>query len=415
MSKRSNKKRDPYIFRKENVRIPESWVVKKYNDITNMEYGENLPKKDRIEGEFPVYGSSGITGWHNDYHIEPPGIIVGRKGTLETHWSDEKFNVIDTAYYINEKCINHDSVDIRYLMYNLKTFEFQILESGSAVPSLSRDDFYNETVAIPPIDEQKKIISILEKIDNKIETNDRINDILEEMAQALFESWFIDFEPYNKFKKSELGQIPDEFEVTEVRDICSQIRNGGTPKRSNENYWGGKTPWIKTGELNGEVITDTEEKVTDLGIEESNCPIVDENTVLVALYGASVGNTGLTKIPATFNQACCSLQAKEKVGYGFVFQLLKHLKPRLKQLSRGSAQQNISQGIIKEQKLALPPEDDLRRFRELVHPMYVQMNSITVQTQKLSKLRDILLPKLMSGEIRVYDIELDELEVDSEV
>ena len=305
--------------------------------------------------------------------------------------------------------------DFLYYAWNYRFNQIQSVSHGTIFDTITMDSFKDIDIPLPPLETQKKICNVLTSIDDKIEVNNRINANLEEMAQSIFKSWFVDLEPYEEFKDSELGEIPKQFEVAEVQDICSEIRNGGTPKRSNDDYWGGDNPWIKTGELSGGVITDTEEKVTQQGLENNNCTLVDENTVLVALYGASVGNVGLTKIPATFNQACCSLSAKKEVGYGFVFQLLKYLKPRLKNLSRGSAQQNISQGIIKEQKLALPPNDDLQRFKELVHPLYDKMNYNSIQSRRLSELRNTLLPELMSGEVRVDDIKLDSLKIDTEV
>lgn len=297
----------------------------------------------------------------------------------------------------------------------IRKFAIKRMTGTSGRQRVPLDIFDNKEITIPPINEQRKIVEILDSLDSKIEVNSRVNEILEDIIQNIFKSWFINFDIYRNFKDSELGEIPETFEIVQIKDICEEIKNGGTPERSNSDYWEGNIPWIKTGELNGNVISDTEEKITKEGFESNNCSLVDENTVLVALYGASVGNTGLTKIPATFNQACCSLQAKSDVGFGFLFQSLKHLKSKFKQLSRGSAQQNISQGIIKEQKIALPPSEDLEKFKECVHPFYEKMGANKEQSINLSEIRDTLLPKLMSGEIRVNDINLEDLEVGNEV
>ncbi|TQQ83000.1 restriction endonuclease subunit S [Halonotius terrestris] len=347
--------------------------------------------------------------------IMPEGtlVVVARGSVGKSAQLGEPMAFNQTCYGLeadNNRLIN----DFLYYAWQYKFNQIQAVTHGTIFDTITMASFEDIQIPLPNIEEQKRISEVLTNFDDKIENNIKNNRELEDIVQTIFESWFVDFDPYVDFKKCDIGEIPKDFEVVEVSDLCNNIRNGGTPKRSNEEYWGGEISWVKTGELNGEVITETEEKITKKGLEDNNCNIVGENTVLVALYGASVGNIGLTKIPATFNQACCSLEAKENIGFGFLFQTLKHLKPKLKQLSRGSAQQNISQGIIKEQKVALPPEEDLKKFRERVHPFYEMMKINKNQSRVLSEIRETLLPKLMSGEIRVNDINLGNVEVDSE-
>jgi type I restriction enzyme S subunit len=389
-----SKKRTPYIFRKEDTEVPNSWDIRKYGDVVNLEYGNNLPKKDRIEGEFPVYGSNGITGWHNDYHIEPPGIVVGRKGTLETKWSNKRFNVIDTAYYVNEECITSESLDIKYLLYNLKTFDFQVLESGSAVPSLSRDDFYNETVAIPPIPEQKKIASILSKIDEKIEANNRIVETLEKMSQSIFKSWFLDFEPYDEFEQSELGKIPVDFEVVELGEILSLEYGDGLSKDDRD---GGEFPVYGSNGING--------SHSEFLIEGPGVIVGRKGTIGTVNYES--GNFWC--IDTTFY-----LDRKEDYDLLFYYNLLKY-GVRLKHLGSDSAVPGLNRNTVHDQKVAIPNETQVSEFVELIKPMYRIKDDIRNENENLVDIRDTLVPKLMSGEIRVNDIELDELEVDSEV
>jgi type I restriction enzyme S subunit len=267
---------------------------------------------------------------------------------------------------------------------------------------ISTDLFDNLTIKVPPIEEQEEIVGLLDAIDAKIETNNRINEFLEEIGQTLHRSWFIDFDPYNEFKNSELGEIPVGFSIKTIEELCSEIKNGGTPDRSNSDYWkDGNIPWAKTGELVGRPIVETEEHVTKEGLEESNCELASQNSVLVALYGSSVGNTGIVGKEMAFNQACCNLKPKSQVGYPYLVLTLKSLKPQLKNVSVGSAQQNISQGVIKEQKVAVPPTSDLTRFKQLLEPAYEFMIKSMRENVSLNDIRQLLLPKLMSGELRL--------------
>lgn len=168
-----------------------------------------------------------------------------------------------------------------------------------------------------------------------------------------------------------------------IEELCDDMKNGGTPDRSNSDYWdGGDIPWAKTGELVGEPIVTTEEHITDKGFEESNCKVASENSVLIALYGASVGDTGIVGKEMVFNQACCNLNAKSSIGYPFLIQTLKSLRSQLKNVSVGSAQQNISQEIIKEQKVAVPPESDITSFNTPRIISFISMLGKTPRTAR---------------------------------
>lgn len=151
-----------YTLRRQEVKKPNSWVICRLGDLLDLEYGTSLPKDEREDGSCPVFGSNGRSGWHSEYHVEAPGIIVGRKGVnLGIEWSDVGFNVIDTAYFINSNSVKTSDIDLRFLYYNLIDFDLDRLKSGSAVPGLNRDDFYNETILLPPIEEQKKFLQYL--------------------------------------------------------------------------------------------------------------------------------------------------------------------------------------------------------------------------------------------------------------
>ncbi|WP_164471698.1 restriction endonuclease subunit S [Halosimplex salinum] len=157
LQEESEEHNKPYTLRRQGVDKQENWSTHRLGDLFELEYGRSLPEDDRNEGQFPVFGSNGRSGWHSEYHIEAPGIIVGRKGVnLGIEWSDHDFNVIDTAYFVNQNSLEVSDVDLRFLYYNLLDFDLDRLKSGSAVPGLNRNDFYEETIVLPPIKEQKK-------------------------------------------------------------------------------------------------------------------------------------------------------------------------------------------------------------------------------------------------------------------
>ncbi|MDZ5813214.1 restriction endonuclease subunit S [Halorubrum sp. AD140] len=216
----SGEHRKPYILRRQDVSKPENWRIYRLGDLLELEYGKSLPEDDREKGPYPVFGSNGRSVWHSDFHIEAPGIIVGRKGVnLGIEWSDDDFNVIDTAYFVNYNSLEVSDVDLRFLYYNLLDFDLDRLKSGSAVPGLNRNDFYEETIVLPPIEEQKKISKILSNIDRKIAVNNRISKLIEDLAQTMFDYRFEHFGPYEELVESEIGEVPAEFEIAEIDDL----------------------------------------------------------------------------------------------------------------------------------------------------------------------------------------------------
>ncbi|GAB7009182.1 restriction endonuclease subunit S [Halorubrum trueperi] len=416
MSSKNVSAKLPYIFRKEQVEVPESWEVKKYSEVLDLEYGNNLPKKDREDGQYPVYGSNGVTGWHNEYHVEPPSIVVGRKGTLEAKLSQKQCNVIDTAYYVNDDCIKYDKLNLMYLYHNLKAFDFEILESGSAVPSLSRDDFYNETVALPPIEDQKKIVHLLDTLDKKINVNNKIKDILENIVQSVFRSRFVDFEPYDNLKKSEVGEIPDSFEVLQIGDVCN-TRGGGTPSTDNDEYWDGDNLWLTPKEvtsLDSKIVFDTERKVSDEGLNNSSTAIMPEKSVLLTSR-ATVGEVVVNREPMGTNQGFICIQPNSRVEPYYLACLVENKRPEIENRASGSTYDEISQTSFNGIQIMVPPKKDIEEFENRIEDIYEDIYTRELENRHLEELRDTLLPKLMSGEIRVDDIRLDDLEVETGV
>ena len=275
-----------------------------------------------------------------------------------------------------------------------------------------------------PLDEQRAIARVLGALDDKIELNRRMSETLEEMARALFRSWFVDFDPVRakaegrpsglppdldalfpaSFEASELGEIPAGWEVRQVDELCTRIENGGTPKRAEPQYWGGAIDWFKTSELVDGPLLSSEEKITTRGLSESSCKLWEPGTILIALYASpTVGRLGILEVPATSNQACCALHARPEFGSLFLFHALLATRDRLRSLAVGSAQQNISQRIVREHEVIAPPASLAAIFQDLAHDLYRSASGGLRESSKLVTLRDALLRQLMSGGIRLHD------------
>jgi len=327
----------------------------------------------------------------------------------------------------------NSAVDSRHLLYAYLGPEFQeVIRSrtvhGSTVDRIPLAQMPEFPIRLPSIRTQKAIAHILGSLDDKIELNRRMSKTLEDMAQAVFKSWFIDFdpvkakmderEPYglkpeiadlfpSRLVQSELGPIPEGWHVKEIQDLCDSIESGGTPRRMITEYWnGGTIPWFKTGELIDGPLLESEEYITELGLQNSSCKLWNPGTVLMALYASpTVGRLGILRVVGTANQACCALVAKPDVGTYYLFEALRNGRQEFQSIAVGAAQQNINQQVVRQHKVLLPPVKLLRCYSQLVTPLYDAITNDAAQSLTLSRIRDTLLPKLMSGEIQVSDVE----------
>lgn len=235
--------------------------------------------------------------------------------------------------------------------------------------------------------QQRKIAGILKFFDKKIAINNKINDNLEQQLHLLFIQIFNDVDMDIK-----LGDV--------VR-----TRSGGTPSRKHVEYYeSGFICWVKSKELLGGYIYDTEEHINDLAVAQSAAKMLPIHSVLIAMYGATVGAYGIISKPMACNQAVCALLCNEKYPYTYLFQIACELQHNFVNLAVGSAQQNISQVLIK-QLLIHSDIDSIQRFHLLAQPIHKELEVLQNENRRLSALRDTLLPKLMSGELDVSEID----------
>ena len=203
----------------------------------------------------------------------------------------------------------------------------------------------------------------------------------------------------------QIKKIPKKWKLLKVEDVCTNITSGGTPRRSNNEYWNnGKIPWVKTGELNDTYINNTEEKMTEKGLKNSSAKLFPKNTVLVAMYGATIGKTGVLNIESTTNQACCALMANEdKINYKYLHYYLMSKTDYYTNLGQGGAQPNINQGIIKNTDIPVPP---LEKQLKIVKKLNVIFSSLDV-INELQKEANKIGENIMSAAIASVFNKLD--------
>ena len=284
----------------------------------------------------------------------------------------------------------------------------------SAYPSINPSDISSLTFNFPTLYTQKTIADIWESYDQKIALNRAINDNLEVMAKQLYDYWFVQFDFPNeegKPYKSRGGkmirneklkrEIPEGWGDAKIKDIANTY-SGGTPTSTNQDYYiGGKIPWINSGELNNPVITETSNYITDLGLNNSSAKLYPQNTILVALYGATAGKVSLLSFEACSNQAVCGVMPTEDNMTTYIRYHLASLYEHFIILSSGSARDNISQDTIKNTILPIPRIEILKKYEDIVKPIVDKIIANQKEVENLTKQRDELLPLLMNGQVSV--------------
>lgn len=309
------------------------------------------------------------------------------------------------------------------------------LNVGAVFSSLRCGDVPKFEFSFPPTWEQENIARILRALDDKIELNRRMNETLEAMARAVFRDWFVDFGPTRRKAAgitdpaAILGHLlpdptqapplaalfPDRFgenglpEGWEERPLVGflDIVGGGTPKTQVAEYWGGDIPWfsvVDTPPKGGVFVWNTEKTITERGVAESSVRMIDAGTTIISARG-TVGNIAMAARPMTFNQSCYALRAVEPVGDIFVYLATERMVERLKAMAHGSVFSTITRSTFESLNFAWADDDVFSAFETMIEPMFELIKANGQENQTLAATRDLLLPKLMSGEIRLTGAE----------
>lgn len=305
---------------------------------------------------------------------------------------------------------NKNKIIPKFLYYYLISEKRQLVEyaGGTTQKNLLLRDIRNFEVKIPDESRQKKIIMILNDIDQLISVNKKLNKNLDELCHSLFKYYFIDFIPFcdDDFIDSDIGEIPKEWSITTVGNILD-CKLGGTPSRSNESYWGGSIAWINSGKVNDFRIIEPSEYITEKGLKKSATKLLPAKTTVIAITGATLGQISLLEIDSCANQSVIGIIPNINYPYEFVYPLISSILIDLLKHQTGGAQQHINKNNVESFKIICPPAEIISEYKTIVSPIYSKISDNCFEIEKLQKLRDTLLPKLMSGEIDVSKINCD--------
>jgi type I restriction enzyme S subunit len=399
-----------------------NWRDITLGDFVTLQRGHDLTEPERRVGRVPVVGSAGQNGFHDTALAKGPGIVIGRSGASfgQVHFSEVDFWPHNTGLYVTDFKGN----DPRFAFYFLKALDFDRYNSGSAQPSLNRNFIYPIPIRVPTPEEQKAIAAVLGALDKKIELHRRMNGTLEAIAQTLFQSWFVDFGPVRSkldgqypvgldattanlfpsgFDDSVAGHIPKGWTVEPVGQVVECV-GGGTPSTAEPKYWeGGTFHWTTPKDfssLQAPILLTTDRRLTEAGIAKISSGLLPVGTVLLSSR-APVGYLAITAIPVAINQGFIAMKCNECATNVFMLNWCQTNMAEIESRATGTTFAEISKQNFRPIRIVLPPKELMAAFTDRVAPLYAKIEANLRESRALANVRDALLPKLLSGELRL--------------
>ena len=393
----------------------DGWIETRLGNMLTLKRGYDLPGRDRRKGPVPVVSSSGITDHHSDSKVSGPGVVTGRYGTLgQVFFIPNDFWPLNTALYVQDFKGN----DPRFISYLLRSLNFSNYSDKAAVPGLNRNHLHEEVVRIPgTVAEQRSIAHVLGTLDDKIELTRRMNATLEAMARALFRSWFVDFDPVrakmegrdpglpkevadmfpDRLVDSKLGEIPEGWAVGHVEDGF-EIVMGQSPPGHSYNDIGDGLPFFQGRSDFGFRYPRNRKFCT------APNRLAQPWDTIVSVR-APVGDINMAWERCCIGRGVAALRPRSRaVSYGYC--AAHALQAHMREYEHtGTVFGAINRKQLARLPLQWPAPDVIRGFEDLVHPWDQTIRLRTAEVATLTALRDALLPKLVSGELRVRDAE----------
>ncbi|AVE06488.1 restriction endonuclease subunit S [Pseudomonas palleroniana] len=426
------------------------WKEASLGDIIELKRGYDLPKDKRTTGCFPIVSSAGVSDFHSVAMVKGPGVITGRYGTIgEVFYTSEDYWPLNTTLYVRDFKGN----DPRFISYFLKTLDFDSYSDKGAVPGVNRNHLHLAKVCIPGIETQKAIAKVLSGLDSKINLNQRINQTLETMAQVIFKSWFVDFDPVKaKIAAIQEGtdplraamsaisgkpdaelealpleqyeqlaaiasMFPDEMDESAMMDIpkgwaiqsadsLTEVGIGKTPPRKEPQWFTegqGDWRWVSIRDMGASGVFQqrASEYLTSEAVGRFNVRVVPDRTVLLS-FKLTIGRVAITDGPMVTNEAIAhfKLPNETAVSSEYLYLYLKGFDFSTLG-STSSIADAVNSKTIREMPITVASRDLIDRFTKSVAPLFEEIRNRQKEISSLGATSDALLPKLLSGEIEV--------------
>ncbi|MFA7171939.1 MAG: restriction endonuclease subunit S [Kiritimatiellia bacterium] len=404
-------------YRNNQTTIPVGWRECTLGEVVTLQRGHDLPKTDRGEGVVPVLGSFGVTGYHDEARAPAPGVTVGRSGASfgVVSYSSVPYWPLNTALY----AIDFHGNDERFVYYFLKSLDFSSFNTGSAQPSLNRNHIHPIPVCIPAPLEQRAIAGVLGALDDKIEQNRRTAQALEDLAQSIFQAWFVDFEPVKaksegatsfpsmprpvfdalptRFVDSGIGPVPEGWEIKSITEIATFLNGLALqkypPRGDGEDLRVIKIAQLRKGSTDG----------ADWANDDVAEPYVINDGDLLFSWSGTLEAQFWFGGKGALNQHLFKVTSSYCPSWFCYFWIRQHLPWfRMVAESKATTMGHIKRSHLQEAQVAVPPKVILFDTNSPIGKFYDLHAQLMIETRNLSETRDLLRPKLLSGEMRVH-------------
>ena len=379
---------------------PNGWRALKLGDTASFEYGRSLPSSQRRGGPVPVCGSNGVVGYHDESLVRGPGIVVGRKGSVgAVAWMGCDFWPIDTTYYVNPT----GQTDARWLYYAISNLGLERLNEATGIPGLNRSTATSLHFQLPPIVEQRKIASILASMDDSIEKTLAVIEQVKVVKRGLMQELLTRGLPgrHTHFKQTEIGKIPEQWDVVEMASVASVERGKFAYRPRNEpRFYGGRYPFVQTGDVaacDGFIRT-YGQTLNEDGLALSR--LFPSGTILLTI-AANIGSTGIATFDVAFPDSLVGIQAGPRVDTRFLELVLQDRKRVLDRFAPESAQKNINLNTLRPLKIPLPDMLEQTKIARSVWSVIDLRRSARDHLEGLKLVKSALMSVLLTGELRV--------------
>jgi type I restriction enzyme S subunit len=412
--------------------VPHGWRPTQLRDVAACRGGYGFPPKEQGHpaGEFPFFKVSDMSldgNWRvmeaaNNYvdaaalqrlkakRLEPGTVIFPKIGAAIA--TNKKRLLVKPALVDNNVMgvwpTGTDRLTSEFLYYWFLSIDLRTLSASGPLPSITQHSVLNSIIKLPPLDEQRVIGDVLERVQKAQEAAEQVIAGVREVKRSLMHhlftrgvSLFSELDGL-ELTDAEMGPMPVGWRMATIEQVAT-VGSGGTPDRSRPEYWGGTIPWVKTGEINYRKITNTDEYITELGLSHSAARIVRKGSILMAMYGQGVtrGRVAILGIDAALNQACAAIEVNNLIDVHFLYHWLTYRYEYIRALAHGANQKNLNAGMVRQLKVPLPPMEEQQHIAGVLDAVDGKAWAESQRRQALAHTFDAVLHELVTGKRRV--------------
>ncbi len=359
-------------------------------EISNPKQWKTISQKELVRDGFPVYGANGVIGYYDEYNHEKSTIVIGCRGSCgEIHITKPKSYITGNAMALDD--LDVSKVNKKYLYYYLNYRGFKDVITGTSQPQITQTSLKKIEIPAPPLKVQQQIVEILDEADALSKKREKTIEKLNKLKGAIFYDTFGDPLDSSKYQKHPLSNVVD-------------FISGATPRKSEEKYWNGKIIWVSPKDMKSFLISNSQEKITELAIEETNQKLIPSNTVLLVTRSGILKKllpVGISQTPLTINQDMKALTplSKEIIDPYFLATQLKLMEREILASVRSFTADNLSTDYLKSLEIIMPEFSKQSKFGETVKRIYEQLNLLKEASAVSHTLYNSLLQKAFKGDL----------------